>query len=331
MLVGPGGPWGCGEADHHGEPGVAPPSGRATSERVAGAGGEVVPSVAATEATVGDAGVVVVIVPVRDGAATMPGLLDALAAQTVAHRVVVVDNGSTDATADVAREHHSGPQVVHESTPGSYAARNRGLRERGDAEVVAFTDADCRPAPDWLERAVAHLRADADLVGGRVVHDATASPTVWERYDRGIYLDQQVNVESDGFAATANVVTRREVVDAIGPFDGTLRSSGDREWTERAVAAGFRLVYAHDAVVTHRPRTTAGEVWRLYRRLGAGWRDLARQGKRPPFWRDPDLWVPFRWVHHRVKDSGGRVSPWVLGPVHLFAMTARLLGRVTGR
>lgn len=274
---------------------------------------------------------VVVIVPVRDGAATIGALLDALADQTVPHRVVVVDNASTDPTTAVARTHPSSPEVVHEPQPGSYAARNRGLVERGDAGVVAFTDADCRPDPRWLEVAMAHLEGDADLVGGRVVPDTTPDPTVWERYDRGIYLDQQLNVESDGFAATANLVVRREVVDAIGPFDGSLRSSGDRQWTERAVRHGFDLVYAHDAVVRHQPRTTAGEIWRLFRRLGAGWHDLARQGLRPPLWRERELWIPYRWVHHQVKDSGGAVSPWVLGPVHLFAMAARLLGRLTGR
>lgn len=274
---------------------------------------------------------VVVIVPVRDGAATIATLLDALADQTIPHRVVVVDNASTDATAEVARAYPSRPTVVHEDRPGSYAARNRGLTERGGAEVVAFTDADCRPDPGWLEAAVAHLQGGADLVGGRVVPDATPDPTVWERYDRGIYLDQQLNVETDGFAATANLVVRGEVIDAIGPFDGSLRSSGDRMWTELAVRHGFDLVYADDAVVHHQPRTTAGEIWRLFWRLGAGWHDLARQGLRPPLWRERDLWIPFRWVHHQVKDSGGALSPWVLGPVHLFAMAARLLGRATGR
>lgn len=274
---------------------------------------------------------VVVIVPVRNGEATVGALLDALADQTVAHRVVVVDNDSTDATAQVARAHHSWPEVVHEPRAGSYAARNRGLGERGDADVVAFTDADCRPDPRWLEAGIGHLEGGVDLVGGRVVPDATPDPTVWERYDRGIYLDQRLNVESDGFAATANLVVRREVIDAIGPFDGSLRSSGDREWTERAVRHGFNLAYAHDAVVHHQPRTTAGEIWRLFRRLGAGWHDLARQGLRPVLWRERELWIPYRWVHHQVKDSGGALSPWVLGPVHLFAMTARVLGRVTGR
>lgn len=274
---------------------------------------------------------VVVIVPVRDGAATITALLDALADQTVPHRVVVVDNDSSDGTGLVASDHPTSPVVVHEARPGSYAARNRGLAELDDAEVVAFTDADCRPDPRWLEAAVAHLEGGADLVGGRVVPDATPDPTVWERYDRGIYLDQQLNVESDGFAATANLVVQREVVDAVGPFDGSLRSSGDREWTERAVRAGFHLVYADDAVVHHRPRTTAREIWTLFRRLGAGWHDLARQGLRPPLWRERELWIPYRWVHHEVKDSGGALSPWVLGPVHLVAMAARLLGRITGR
>jgi len=91
-----------------------------------------------------------------------------------------------------------------------------------------------------------------------------------------------------------------------------------------------RLVHAPDARVSHLPRTGPGDTWRLHRRLGVGWRDLAAQGKRPSAWREPALRVSARWVVRRVRDDGPPVpAPAVLG-VHAVAMAARWTGRVTG-
>lgn len=271
-----------------------------------------------------------VVVPVRDGAAVLPGCLDALAAQRDAppFDVVVVDNGSRDASEAVARSHPVVGRVVVETRPGSYAARNAGVAAaRG--RVVAFTDADCRPAPDWLRQGLAALD-DADLVGGAVVASSSPRPTIWERYDRAIYLDQARAVRDEGYAATANMLVRADVLAAVGPFDGSLRSSGDLEWGQRATAAGFRLVHAADAVVVHLPRRTAGQTWRLHRRLGAGWRDLARDGRRPAWWREPALRVPLRWAAGRMRSDGLGPARVRVTVVHGVAMGARWTGRLLG-
>jgi glycosyltransferase involved in cell wall biosynthesis len=271
-----------------------------------------------------------VVVPVRDGAHVLSGCLDALGAQVgaPAYEVVVVDNGSSDGSGDLARAHPAVTRVVVEATPGSYAARNAGIAAAA-GDVLAFTDADCRPRPDWLAAGLQAL-VDADLVGGAVVPVRSAAPTVWERYDRAVYLDQARAVRDEGYAATANLLVARRVLDAVGPFDATLRSSGDLEWGQRATAAGWRLVHAPDAVVDHQPRTGARATWRLHRRLGAGWRDLARQGRRPPAWREPALRVPLRWVLRRVRDDGPPMSPVTVAAVHAVALTARWTGRLIG-
>jgi glycosyltransferase involved in cell wall biosynthesis len=273
---------------------------------------------------------VTVVVPVRDGAAVLPACLDALAAQVDAppFEVVVVDNGSSDATAALARTHPGVDRVVVEQRPGSYAARNAGIAAaRG--RVLAFTDADCRPHPQWLARGVAAL-ARADVVGGRVRAVVSGRPTTWERYDRAVYLDQERAVRDEGYAATANLLVRAEVFRAVGPFDASLSSSGDLEWGQRATAAGSRPVYAGDAVVDHVARRGARATWRLHRRLGAGWRDLARRGARPPARQEPALRVPLRWAAGRVLEDGlGRHRVRVTA-VHATAMTARWAGRLLG-
>jgi glycosyltransferase involved in cell wall biosynthesis len=273
---------------------------------------------------------VTVVVPVRDGADVLPACLDALAGQQDAppFEVVVVDNGSQDDTADVARAHPVVDRVVSEQRPGSYAARNAGI-SAARGRVLAFTDADCRPRPPWLARGAEAL-GRADVVGGRVHAVVSARPTTWERYDRAVYLDQERAVREEGYAATANLLVHAEVLQAVGGFDASLSSSGDLEWGQRATAAGFRPVYAADAVVEHVARRTGRSTWRLHRRLGAGWRDLARRGARPPVRQEPALRVPLRWAAGRVfEDELGRDRVRVT-VVHATAMAARWTGRLLG-
>lgn len=223
-----------------------------------------------------------VIVPVRDDPERLRACLTALARQTLPDEqfeVVVVDNASREpVTID-----DPGVRVVREPRVGSYAARNRGLRVT-TAPVVAFTDADCLPEPDWLERGLARL-AGADVVAGaiEVFPRLTRRPRAVETYERLTAFPQQHFVERWGFGATANVIARRAVVDAVGPFDASLESGGDAEWGERVTAAGFRTVYADEVVVRHPARRTLRELSTKFRRITRGIDQLGRlRDSRPP-------------------------------------------------
>jgi glycosyltransferase involved in cell wall biosynthesis len=273
-----------------------------------------------------------VIIPVRDGESMIGACLDAIAAQRldVPFEIIVVDDGSVDRTAQIVAAHPAAPTLVAQDPSGSYAARNAGLAAaRG--RVLAFTDADCVPGPGWLAGGLAAIGDGADLVGGAITPLRSEAPTVWERYDRALYLDQRRLVEEQGFAATANLIVRGSVLEEVGPFDPTLVSSGDLEWGRRATAAGHRIAYAPGAVVSHHPRRTGMATWRLHRRLGAGWAALARRGERPPAHRDPALRISLGEVVTRVAADGPPLRRRRLAPVHATAMAARLVGRLTGR
>jgi hypothetical protein len=103
------------------------------------------------------------------------------------------------------------------------------------------------------------------------------------------------------------------------------------EWGQRLTGGGGRLGYAPAAVVAHRPRSTARATWRLHRRLGAGWAQLAARGLRPPPREDPALHVGFQWVVEMVDADGGPVPRWQLRAVHRFVKAARWTGRLTAR
>lgn len=271
------------------------------------------------------------IIPVRDGAQTLPACLDAMLGQEPALELIVIDNGSRDGSRALAERHPAVSRVVGERRPGSYAARNAGLAV-ATGDVIAFTDADCTPCPGWLREGVEALVAGgADLVAGRVAPDVSADPTMWESFDAGHHVDQRKYVETLGFGATANLFVRRTVLDAVGVFDAAMASGGDRELCRRATAAGFRLAYAPHARVSHRSRRTAGETWKLHRRLGAGLGQLHRRGLHPPWWRDDQMLLPLGWAAEITSSPQRHYRHREMLPLAAVVVAARAVGRMTRR
>ena len=225
-----------------------------------------------------------VIVPVFNDAGRLRLCLEALDAQTYPkelYEVVVVDNGSDEPPARVVARFARARFSV-EPRPGSYAARNRGLAlARGD--VFAFTDADCLPAPDWVERGVAALFAtpNCGFVAGRVeIFFADARrPTAVELYEGLAALAQKTYVEAGRFGATANLFTTRAVVERVGAFDDSVMSGGDVEWGQRVASRGYAVAYADDARVSHPARRTLAELYRRTARVVGGFHELTRAGK----------------------------------------------------
>jgi cellulose synthase/poly-beta-1,6-N-acetylglucosamine synthase-like glycosyltransferase len=191
-----------------------------------------------------------VIVPAWNAVPTLGRALEALAAQRFddgAYEVVVVDNGSTDATRELI-EAAPGVRLVARGEHGlAGEARNDGAAAaRGS--ILAFTDADCFPEPDWLANGVRALE-QADVVQGRVRPDpgAPIGP-----FDRSLWVGAQ-----DGLFQTANMFMRRELFERVGGFeelhgDAGARAFGEDVWLGwRAVRAGARAAFAAEAVVNH--------------------------------------------------------------------------------
>ena len=201
-------------------------------------------------AAVSQAPEISVIVPVRNGAGSLPPLLDSLAGQTVDRRrfeVIVVDNASTDETARLATEH--GARVVHEPVPNRSRARNRGASVAA-SPLYAFTDADCVADPRWLEQLLTHAEL-APLVAGDVRLRTSSSPNAVERFEALWRFGQEAWVKQ-GWAATANLLVHWDAFEAIGGFDPSWRHIGeDVDFCFRAGRRGLALAYCPEAIVSH--------------------------------------------------------------------------------
>ncbi|WP_422119093.1 glycosyltransferase [Alkalilimnicola ehrlichii MLHE-1] len=228
------------------------------------------------------------IVPVyRQWDAVRP-LLRALEAQSLGlgcFEVVLVDNAP--APCPPYPQADLDLRVIHCPRPGAYAARNAGLADAA-APVLAFTDADCRPGPDWLAEGLRVLNGGdpgPDLVAGAIALQPAdpARPNLYEQFDLLTGM-RQARYARRGYGATANLLVRRAVFEVVGPFDAGRYSGGDAEFCRRAVAAGHALHYAAGAVVAHPARDSWPALAAKARRVKGG------QIVNGPYWRRA-LWL----------------------------------------
>lgn len=209
-----------------------------------------------------------IVIPARDAACTLADQLSAVVRQATEFgaEVVVVDNGSKDRTADVARG-FVGVRTVVEPTAGVNRARNAGtMAALGD--YIVLCDADDVVHDGWLS-AIVETACQGDYWGGPLDVSMLNTERTLTRCGYlggsagGVVVD---NLASEPFPAPtgANCGYRKEVWEALGGFDNDLSGAGDeREFFWRAGSAGYRFVWISNAVVGYR--------------LRGHWRDLVRR------------------------------------------------------
>jgi glycosyltransferase involved in cell wall biosynthesis len=199
-----------------------------------------------------------VVVPVRNGADMIGDCISSILACDYPpdrHEVLVVDNASTDATAEVVRRHPV--RLLTEPRRGVSFARNRGIAA-GRGDVFAFIDGDCLADPAWIgELARPFQDPEVGCVAGELRH-LPATTAAERQAVRMLGEWQRYAVSSNPpYAITANAAYRREVFESIGPFDTRMPRAQDVElglrFNERSP---FRLAYAEHAVARHRHRST---------------------------------------------------------------------------
>jgi len=191
-----------------------------------------------------------VIIPAYNAEATLAECVAACLNQTLpAYEIIVVDDGSTDDTAGIAAAFPV--RCVRQGNAGPASARNRGAAGAA-GDVLVFTDADCVPEPDWLERLQEGFDEGVAAVGGtygianpesllaRMVHEEIAA--------RHASLPREVD-----FLGSFNAAYRREVFEALNGFDEDFRqaSAEDNDLAYRLQDLGERMRFVPGARVAH--------------------------------------------------------------------------------
>lgn len=210
------------------------------------------------------------------------------------YEVIIVNNDPDDTPPDLNLPDNF--QLITEQIPGSYSARNTGIRYSTN-EILVFTDADCIPEVNWLSELLKHFIAiqekdsNALLIGGDVILFPDGVEPNWaESYDI-IFGTNPKRAFKNGTAPTANLLVHRCVLEDVGLFDSLRFSGGDSEFCKRANSHGYNLSFCHTAIVKHPARKNLNEIFLKARRKlaskiyeGIKLRKIA-QILSPPFYR----------------------------------------------
>lgn len=226
-----------------------------------------------------------VIIPVLNGAATIGEQLEAVCAQRLDGEfdVIVVDNGSTDATADVVRARAvQDPRI--RLVDGSLlprsggAARNLGA-EQASAPLLAFCDADDVVQPGWLS--AIHDALEHETVVTTALEYWSLNPNLLH-LTHPRFLGEHLVCGVPGIPGGAFGI-RRDVYLAVGGFDPNFSGAEDSELAVRLAVSGYRIAHLPDAVVSVRLRSTPAAAFRRGRALrGSVTRIRERHGLAQP-------------------------------------------------
>lgn len=223
-----------------------------------------------------------VIVPFHDSEEFIEDCIRALLSQRYPRdcfEVIMVDNNSTDRSAAIVRQY---PQIrlLSESKPGAYAARNRGVLESKGA-IFAFTDSDCAPTTDWLQKiweamdspevslVLGRQRFARESVGLSILADYEAA--------RAAHIFSGIRKEIY-FGYTNNLAVRRTVFDTVGPFEEWLRGA-DTIFVHRVIEAYScaAVCYSPGMFLRHLEVTNA-RIW--FRKMHIYGQSSRRYGRR---------------------------------------------------
>jgi glycosyltransferase involved in cell wall biosynthesis len=269
-----------------------------------------------------------VVIGTYNRAHLLAGTLGALAAQeappSLDWEIVVVDNNSTDSTAQAVAAFVPTTTVpvryVFEPRQGISHARNRGIRE-AQGSILAFTDDDVLPAPDWVSCVAAAMeRWDAQGVGGRILPRWETEVPRWlaenRRPSRLLALMDyaqsamlKLPLERQPQVWGANMAFRRSLFDRVGEFDPRRGIVGRRllrgeesDLIERALNLGLKIAYDPTLTVFHRigpDRTRKAYFRRLEFESARGEARLRPAGPGPSF-----LGAPLARYRDAVTDLG---------------------------
>ena len=209
-----------------------------------------------------------VYIPAYNAEEFLSRAIEGVLAQThPADEILVIDDGSRDATAGVAARYPTVRLVRHDRNRGLGAARNTGFQAARN-EFVASLDADCVPDPTWLASLMPHLN-DSEVVGVGGCLTESVRGTVADRW-RCAHMRQEQGdslLRNADFLFGCNNVYRKSAVIEVGYYNEAMRTNAeDADLSKRLRAKGWNMVYEPAARVIHLRHDTIRSI------LDTSWR-----------------------------------------------------------
>jgi glycosyltransferase involved in cell wall biosynthesis len=211
-----------------------------------------------------------VYIPAYNAAEFLPNSIESLIAQTLPpDEILVIDDGSSDASAEIAARYPQVTLIRHEQNRGLSAARNTAFRQARN-EFVASLDADCVADPGWLAALVPHMENPRIAgAGGRLIEGVRR--TVADRW-RCAHMPQEWGAEpidDPRFLFGCNNLFRKSAVLEAGGYDEAMRTNGeDADLSRKLHQRAWKLFYDPQARATHLRRDSTSSI------LNACWRWL---------------------------------------------------------
>ncbi|HPQ39173.1 MAG TPA: exopolysaccharide biosynthesis polyprenyl glycosylphosphotransferase [bacterium] len=197
---------------------------------------------------------VTVVIPAYNAEATLEKCLAALSDQTLDreyYEIIVVNDGSTDDTAKIARNYDV--RVLDQSNQGPAMARNTGAADaRG--EIIVFTDADCVADRQFLEEMIRPF-SDPSIVGVKGVY-RTQQTRLWARFAQIEFMERYAKLErseSIDFVDSYAAAFRKRVFNQVGGFDPhfPVANNEDVDLSYKIAGMGYPMVFNPRAIVYH--------------------------------------------------------------------------------
>lgn len=207
--------------------------------------------------------IISVIIPAYNAARYIASAIDSALAQAYpAVEIIVVDDGSTDATPIILHPYWQAGKIIYirQENKGLAAARNAGI-EVSSGNYIALLDADDLFLPEKLERQVAYLDAhpDCGISYCGLWHFNDVAPEKMLTLDYTYYSGADVfpALLKKNFINPLSVVIRRSVFKTVGYFEESLRHSEDWDFWVRAAYAGIRFNYLSEPLAKYRMSTSS--------------------------------------------------------------------------
>ena len=220
-----------------------------------------------------------IVVPVRNNEEMIGDCIESLLAQDFPkddYEIIVVDNNSTDKTAETIKRYHV--KYLFEEKIGASFARNTGIKN-SSGEIVAFTDSDCIADRKWLREIVKGFKKDnAACVGGEILGYTPAKTAVEQFLNTIDYLsqhkrfnergEQEENGEFPVYSPTGNVAYKRDILVEVEMFDTNINSGEDTDLSWRVQWAGYKIIFERKALIWHKNIRTVTGMFRRFFRVG---------------------------------------------------------------